>query len=116
MVYVDAFYYKSEYFGEIEDDTQLARLLARASEKIDIITFNRSRNFEKLSQYEQEMIKKAVCCEADAINEYGEQDISLASYSIGDVSISNNTGAQETLISKKAQSYLANTRLLSRIL
>lgn len=116
MVYADAFYYKSEYYGKIEDDTELAYLLARASEKVDIITFNRSKNWDKLSDYEQEMIKKAVCCEADAINEYGEQDVSLASYSIGDVSISNNIGAQETLISKKAQAYLSNTRLLSRIL
>lgn len=116
MTYVDAFYYKSEYFGTIEDDTELARLLARASEKIDIITYNRSRNWDRLSDYEKEMIKKAVCCEADAIDEYGEQDASLASYSIGDVSISNNTATSDSLISKKAVAYLSNTRLVSRIL
>lgn len=116
MIYADAFYYKSQYFGEIEDDTELARLLSRASEKIDTITFNRSRNFDKLSAYEQEMIKKATCCEADALHEYGEQDVNLASYSIGDVSISNNVNVNDTLISKRAMTYLSNTRLLSRIL
>ena len=116
MTYADSFYYKSEFFGEIEDDTEIARLLARASEKIDTITFNRSRDFDKLSTYEQEQIKKAVCCEADALHEYGEQDVNLASYSIGDVSISNNANVNDTLISKRAQTYLSNTRLMSRIL
>lgn len=116
MVYADGTYYKTVYYGTIIPDENLERLLARASEKIDEATFNRSR-FLKLSEYETEMLKKATCAEAEAINEYGESDIDLASYSIGDVSLSlNSANGSSGLISKKAFKYLSNTRLMSRIL
>jgi hypothetical protein len=116
MIYADVFYYKTMYFGKIEDEDELNRVLERASEKIDVVTFNRSRNFMNLSNFEKEMIQKACCAEADIIFEYGEQDVDLGSYSIGDVSISNSASSSNTLMSKKAQSYLNNTNLVCRIL
>lgn len=118
MTYADAIFYKTVYFGvEIESD-ELERLLARASEKVDEATFNRSRKFESLSEYEKEMIQKATCAEAEALHNYGEYDIDLASYSVGDVSVSMSNGVNggTGLISKKAYKYLSNTRLTSRIL
>lgn len=117
MTYADATYYKTVYFGvEIEND--LERLLARASEKIDAATYNRSRHFNELSDFEQEMIMKATCAEAEAIFTYGEYDVNLSGYNIGDVSISmsNDADCGNGLISKKAIKYLSNTRLVSRIL
>lgn len=116
MIYADVFYYKTMYYGKIEDENELNRVLERASEKIDAVTFNRSRNFMNLSSFEKEMIQKACCSEADAIYEYGEQDIGLGSYSIGDVSISSSTSNSDTLMSMKAQAYLNNTNLVCRIL
>lgn len=118
MTYTDGIYYKTVYYGVEIDTEELERLLARASEKIDEATYNRSKHFESLSEYEQEMIKKATCAEAEALYTYGEYDVNLASYSIGDVSISmsNDANGGTGLISKKAYKYLSNTRLISRIL
>ena len=118
MTYADAVYYKTVYYGVEIEAGELPRLLARASEKIDEATFNRSRYFDKLSDYEKEMIQKATCAEAEALHAYGEYDVDLASYSVGDVSISMSNGANggSGLISKKAYKYLSNTRLICRIL
>lgn len=129
MAYATATYYKGAYYGnEIPCDTpeeraELERLLARASEHIDDATWNRSRNFSQLSEYEQEMIRKATCAEAEAIYENGDDSISgsISSYSIGDVSISlggSGDGSNNSLnlLSEKSAKYLKNTRLASRIL
>lgn len=118
MTYADGVYYKTQYFGVEIGTEELERLLARASEKIDEATYNRSRKFDSLSDYEKEMLQKATCAEAEALHTYGDYDINLNSYSIGDVSISMSNGANEGngLISKKAIKYLSNTRLMSRIL
>ncbi len=116
MVYADATYYKTVFYGTIIPDENLERLLARASEKIDEATFNRSRTLT-LSEYEKEMLQKATCAEAEALQEYGECDADLASYSIGDVSLSfNSSNNGSGLVSTKAFKYLSRTRLMSRIL
>lgn len=124
MAYADGTYYKTVFYGVEIPDEDLERLLARASEKIDYATYNRSRHFDDLSEYEQEMIQKATCSEAEAIYTYGDNDdgvAGLSGYSIGDVSVS--LGGQDTinsitggLVSIKAYKYLKNTRLVSRIL
>ena len=115
MQYADSIFYKNTYYGNTIPDDELERLLARASEKIDLYTYNRSREFSSLSLFEQEAIQKATCAEADAIYVYGDQDVNLGSYSIGDVSISGTT-TQSILLSQKAETYLKNTRLTSAIL
>lgn len=124
MAYADGTYYKTVFYGVEIPDEELERLLARASEKIDYATYNRSRHFDDLSEYEQEMIQKATCSEAEAIYTYGDGDDGvngLGSYSIGDVSVSlgSSNSTQNTtggLVSIKAYKYLKNTRLVSRIL
>lgn len=115
MQYADSLFYKNEYFGNTIPDENLERMLCRSSEKIDFYTFGRSRNFQDLSEFEKEMVKKAVCAEADALFVFGEQDVNLGSYSIGDVSISGNPSSS-SLLSKKAIEYLGNTNLVSLIL
>lgn len=118
MTYADATYYKTEFYGVEIGTEELERLLARASEKIDEATYNRSRHFDSLSDYEKEMVKKATCAEAEALFTYGEYDVNLSGYSIGDVSISmsNDAGCNNGLISNKAFKYLKNTRLFNRVL
>lgn len=118
MVYADGTYYKTVFYGVEIETEELERLLARASEKVDEATYNRSRHFNDLSDYEKEMIRKATCSEAEALYTYGEYDVNLSGYSIGDVSISmsNDADCGNGLISKKAIKYLSNTRLVSRIL
>lgn len=115
MQYADSLFYKNVYFGDIIPDDKLERMLCRASEKIDQYTYNRSRDFDSLGSFEQEAVSKAVCAEADAIYVYGDQDVNLGNYSIGDVSISGTT-TQSILLSQKAETYLKNTRLTSAIL
>ena len=142
MAYTDGFYYVTSYYGKDiptttqEDRAELERLIARASEKIDEATYNRSRDWDRLSEYEQEMVKKAVCAEAEALYSYGEDAAGAAAtmaageisgYTIGDVHVSFATGGSSSsstsvtasslgLLSEKAAKYLNNTRLISRIL
>lgn len=116
MAYADSTYYKTVFYGELIPDERLERLLARASEKIDEATFNLPR-FLKLSDYEVEMLKKATCAEAEALEEYGEDDAPINSYSVGDISVSVDSFASRGgLISSKAFKYLSNTRLMTRII
>lgn len=129
MAYATSTYYIGVYYGTTipvetpEDRAELERLLARASEHIDDATYNRSRNYEQLSEYEKEMISKATCAEAEAIYEYGDESVnnSISSYSIGDVSISLNANGDSSnsglnLLSEKSAKYLKNTRLSSRLI
>lgn len=141
MSYADTHYYLTEYFGReiptdtIEDRANLERLLARSSQKIDEATFNRSRNWDALSDYERHQVKMAVCAEAEALYANGDNDSGagsvaageISSYSIGDVTVNYATGGSSSssvttsaktlgLLSEKAARYLNNTRLISRIL
>ena len=76
------------------------------------------RGFESLTEYQQEMIKKAVCHQAEFINNYGEYLSSpLNGFSIGDVSLSfgkENQGAGGVIADKKTLDYLAQTGLSTR--
>ena len=71
MAYVDSEYYNS-YSKVISDNIEYK--LEKASEAIDSITFNRivGTGFSNLTEFQQDKIKKAVCMQADFIEEYGQ--------------------------------------------
>lgn len=95
----------------------LDRLLNQASDDVDAVTFNRIRGvgFEKLTTYQQDMIKKAVCHQAEYLLNYGQYE-GISSFSAGGVSVSLN---QEALfngkrLTGKAIECLRTTGLTSR--
>ena len=115
MVYTDATYYKDNWHGTVIPDEELDKYLMRASLKVDIATYNRTLDFENLSEYEKNKVQQAVCAEAEAIYKYGENESNVASYSIGDVSVSLNAGTS-ALTSAIAVQYLNLTNLTCRII
>lgn len=72
-------------------ETEVARMLEQASDDIDGLCFGRIRKigFEKLTAFQQDKVKKAVCYHAAFLRDYGEELQSpLASYGINGVSMS----------------------------
>lgn len=90
MVYVDSDYYKNTYKGTLITDEELDKMLKEASQKVDVLTFNRIRKFgfEKCSEYEKEVIKEVVCQIADFYKE-NEEDLKtlLSEYSLNGVTM-----------------------------
>lgn len=119
MAYVDYEYYGETYKGSLDKETA-SKLLEESSDQIDRLTYGRIRKkgFENLTEYQQEMIKKAVCYQVDFINSYGEYLSSpLGGFSIGDVSLNfskDNQGAGGIVADKKALDYLSQTGLTVR--
>ena len=119
MAYVDYEYYKDTYKGTLEENAA-TKLLEEASDQVDRLTYGRirARGFNNLTEYQQEMIKKAVCHQAEFINNYGDYLSSpLNGFSIGDVSLSfskENQGAGGIIADKKTLDYLAQTGLTVR--
>ena len=119
IAYVDYEYYRDTFGGDLEE-TEAKRLLEEASDQVDRLTYGRirARGFNNLTEYQQEMVKKAVCYQVDFINSYGDYlNTPLSGYSIGDVSLSfsqENQGAGGIMADKKTLNYLSQTGLTVR--
>lgn len=119
LAYVDYEYYKNTFKGSL-DENVATKLLEEASDQIDRLTYGRIRRkgFENLTEYQQEMIKKAVCHQADFISNYGEYlNIPINGYSAGGISLSfskDNQGAGGVIADKKTLDYLSQTGLTVR--
>jgi len=119
MSYADADYYKYEYSGNVIPDEALSSQLAKASDQIDALTYNRIRaaGFEQLTEHQQECIKKAVCVQADFNAQYGAYaDMPLTGYKIGDVSLSfAGEKVNGVATTREVLQYLAQTGLTCRV-
>ncbi len=119
MAYVDYEYYKDTYKGTLDEETAL-KILEEASGEVDKLTYGRIRKkgFENLTEYQQGLIKKAICYQADFINIYCSYlSTPLGGFSIGDVSLSfskENQGPGGIITDKKTLNYLSQTGLTSR--
>lgn len=74
-MYITLEYYRNDYMGvPVADDTELTRLIKRASEAIDVLTHYRipSYGFDKLPPFIQEQIKKATAAQVEFLNQNGE--------------------------------------------
>ncbi len=117
MAYADADYYKDTYKGTTIPDDDIERELARASDAIDSLTYNRivARDFENLSPYQQEQVKKATCAQAEFLHQYGEFTVlPLKSFSAGSISMSLGEEINGVIASREAIRYLNSTGLTSR--
>lgn len=88
--YADITYYQDTYKGNIIPKEKVEESLKTASMHIDSLTYNRiiGRTFEKLTNFQKNIIKEVVCKLADF--EYENEDIlksPLNSYAINGVSM-----------------------------
>lgn len=118
MSYVDSSYYKEEFKGKTLNDDTLENILERASDQIDVLTYNRiiGIEFKNLSPFQQDKIKKAICLQAEFIEQYGEFiNMPLSSYSVGSTSVSfNGSIVNGITTTKEVINYIYQTGLNSR--
>ena len=123
-MYVDLDYYKNTYKGNL-GDTEIEKALNQASRLIDTLTYNRivAVGFEKLSRYQQEVIKECTCLLADWESENADYITNLlSSYSLNGASMSftgNSATAQVVngiAISREIYSHLQKCGLCTRSL
>lgn len=118
MSYVDSSYYKENFKEFIIDDENLENRLERASDQIDVLTYNRINKieFKNLSPFQQDKIKKAVCLQANFIEQYGEFiNMPLSGYSVGSTSVSfNGSIVNGITTTKEVINYISQTGLNSR--
>lgn len=107
--YADVNYYKDSFFGDkiIIEEKELEKFLVLASQKIDEITYNRiiSIGFGRLTDFQKEKIKDAVCYQANYILENGTDGSDIKGYSILDINIS--VGDKKSLAAQKNMSDVA---------
>lgn len=91
MIYATVEYYIDEYMSEIMDDEEvIEKKLKEASRIIDILTFNRIKRigYDKLSEFEQEILQEC-CCEIADFYYSNSEELStmINKYSINGVTI-----------------------------
>lgn len=118
MSYVDVSYYKDDFKGNILNDDTLENKLERASDQIDKLTYNRiiGIEFKNLSPFQQDKIKKAVCLQAEFIEQYGEFiNMPLSGFSAGSTSVSfNGSIVNGITTTQEVINYISQTGLNSR--
>ena len=123
--YVSADYFRDTYGGVFDGtDAQLDRELKFASLKIDGLTFNRIVDFNRLTEFQQDIVKLAVCFQADYGILNGNADSAengISGYTSLDISVSLNTNKgrlkqalDEFGISTEAYNALIQTGLMRR--
>lgn len=126
-MYVDIDYYianrkSSELDAECTKD--IRELLDLAEMKVDEVTFNRIRGigFDNLTEFQKDKVRKAVCVQADYIQEYGgytDGEPQIESYSVLDISVSvsgKQTAAERAGMATLAYKLLEQTGLMRRAL
>src|SRR5690625_6288697 len=81
-----------EKYGEdLIPVSEQEKVLCRASDEIDSLTYNRivAKKIEKLTDFQQKNVKKAVCRQADFLYQYGDYvNMPLSGFSAGSISMS----------------------------
>lgn len=123
-LYADRNYYFDTFGGDLIPAESVDKYLELAQEKIDSITFNRIVyiGFDKLTSFQQDKIKKAVCYEAEHIlnNGYNNEDNSdISSYNVLDISVNlkdntKKTQADEVNMCELAYDLINKTGLANR--
>lgn len=114
MSYATVEFYKNTYNGNSIPDSQLVSMLEKASNDVDRVTHMKIRKlggFSQLSEFEQLNVQLAVCSQADYRHTKSSMD-GVASYNIGDVSVTLDKSTEE--YDKGCMAYLNATRLMYR--
>lgn len=119
-MFADQAYYTDVYHGNIISKDKLEKYLEEASDDINSLCFGKiiGIGFECLYPRQQELIKKAVCRQAEYNFQYGSYlDSPLKSYSAGSTSVSmENTKENEVQTTSKVIRLLEDTGLRCRVL
>lgn len=67
MAYADYEFYKTSFFGNVVPESDFIRFSERASDFIDLLTFDRLADGLPGDERQQKRIKKAVCAAADIL-------------------------------------------------
>lgn len=112
MIYADFSDYR-EIIGEddIFEVKEIEDNLRLASVKIDEMTFGRINGveFDNLTPFQRECIRKATCYQAQYIAENGYDEADVSSYTVGKISVTQ--GQQKSSASKHYMSPMAITML-----
>ena len=115
MAYIDLDYYKTDYVGnDPDDDTELSRYIARASDMVDILTDNNISDIDDLTTLQQKCVKKATAAFAEYFVENGDvfSEQASGSESIGSWSQSGASGEKPKMLSKVGLSWLYQSGLV----
>ena len=107
--------------GGTASSEQITPLLAKAQGDIDAITFSRivGIGWDNLTGFQQEMVCRACCAQADFLLENGDAvESAMASYSINGVSMAFGNAALYSIqngvaVSNRALAYLKRSGLAS---
>lgn len=124
MPYITQEYYANAFHGEPVDSTDFPSLCERAQEIIEEMTMYRLTFpvFNKMSELEQERIKKAVCAQIEYLDANGGGEIDngsgMQSAGLGKFSFTSTSGADgssaQSIYSPRAIRILLPTGLLYR--
>lgn len=121
MAYIDLDYYKNTWMGaDPGDDTELQKLIDRASDIIDMLTRKRILDFNDLNSIQQDYVQKATAAQTEFLVSVGENyntDGSINSVKVGSFSYSEGSQNQKPSnsmaqsVSALAREYLSFTGL-----
>ena len=121
-MYADETYYNNTYLGIAIDSTELTRMLARASDYIDMLTNYKLKaiDINTLDPFFQDQIKKATCAQVEVWQKQGGIDVVGAGYdsvNIGNFSYSGGSGSSgsdssQSQVDANVIGYLKPTGLL----
>ena len=107
MAYADYEFYTTSYFGNVVSEADFPRLAERASEFVNIMTFDRLVDGLPENERSQKRIKKAVCSLAELMYqiELAEKNaINQASANLTDTNVGNNSTGIVTSVSSGSES------------
>lgn len=107
MAYADYEFYTTSYFGSVVPEADFPRLAERASDFIDVMTFDRLVDGLPADKRSQKRIKKAVCSLAELMYqiELAEKNaINQASANLTDTNVGNISTGIVTSVSSGSES------------
>lgn len=117
MSYADKTYYRNTYIGRAcSVDATLEKWLSRASDDLDIYTYN-GIDTDELSADQLTALQKACCAQAENYVMNGDEINDTESFSLGSFSIKTSTGgtgAGAGVLCERAERYLSLSSLLFR--
>lgn len=121
--YVNKEYYTDTFKGTTIPENDIEKYLGLAQEKIDDITYNRIvyLGFDKLTDFQKECIRKAICYQAEYYSVNGINSLSgVVSYEVLDISVdvdkTHETAAQKKDMDEIAYMNIKKSGLTSGLL
>lgn len=102
MAYADLEFYKTSYFGNVVPDSDFPRMSERASDYIDIITFDRLADGLPENERQQNRIKKAVCAVAEKYYQLSLADTQATAAASGSATTTGATAGTTGIITSKS--------------